>query len=754
MIEDTVQVTNMEKKVAQPSPRRNGSGVQSSQLDQEKVRRGNVSMLPGGNGKIAKKQQQYPKGGGYSQKSYGRGNGNYRREKNFSKDSKKLIGQNSNTDAETSDFYESFTAESLLNFQYAPMRNSVSASGGSKVYSRRKRTTTYNKEVFLQANCNFVVKDTGDYKVHSCDPDVLVDWDLVELVYLPTHDAPQCPICLFPPQAAKITRCGHVYCFSCILHYLQLGEQTWRKCPICHEAVHDKDLKSVIASPKKKFQRTDVIKLKLMKREKGSLVTTPYQEDSAADEKYSRWTGNFDYFVPSKLMLADCSSVIEKIVHVEKATLEAQLWEAKSEQNGEECFIEGALAQIKAREEKLIAASRVTHICQHDAEEKAEPTKALLSVCAKEEQDSLADLLKDAEASTEKEESAFSDDEDLTDGSLISPSSCSPTILSPTEASEQSSIVEASCQDVPSYPSPSSREIPTEVEVGASFAGKPTEDYYYFYQAEDNQNIFIHPLNARCLIEEYGALQTCPEIITGTILDYESFTMNKILRKRYRYLSHLPLACEFVIVELMLRPPILSKQTIRSFMPEFQKRKALRARKQEELRKFEKKAAAALREQDGFQRLTDDLPSLDLDITDAADFPMSFSQTPSGGSTESEPSPEKPPTWVKGEGSGAIADEESEGKFSFAQMLRTKNANATQQPVTVRRPAASSTTTSKKEPVLNSDGEEESEAPAYRDMFRDALFSVTPVHVPNKKGGGKKKNKGQLLFATGGQRKY
>ena len=89
----------------------------------------------------------------------------------------------------------------------------------------------------------------------------------------------------------------------------------------------------------------------------------------------------------------------------------------------------------------------------------------------------------------------------------------------------------------------------------------------------------------------------------------------------------------------------------------------------------------------GFQRLTDDLPSLDLDITDAADFPMSFSQTPSGESTESEPSPEKPPTWVKGEGSGAIADEESEGKFSFAQMLRTKNVNATQQPVTARRPA-------------------------------------------------------------------
>ena len=51
----------------------------------------------------------------------------------------------------------------------------------------------------------------------------------------------------------------------------------------------------------------------------------------------------------------------------------------------------------QAREEKLIAASRVTHVCQHEAEEKAESTKASLSVCAKEEQDSLADLLKDAE---------------------------------------------------------------------------------------------------------------------------------------------------------------------------------------------------------------------------------------------------------------------------------------------------------------------------------------------------------------------
>lgn len=28
----------------------------------------------------------------------------------------------------------------------------------------------------------FVVKDDGDYSIHSVDPDVLVDWDAIELI--------------------------------------------------------------------------------------------------------------------------------------------------------------------------------------------------------------------------------------------------------------------------------------------------------------------------------------------------------------------------------------------------------------------------------------------------------------------------------------------------------------------------------------------------------------------------------------------
>jgi len=47
--------------------------------------------------------------------------------------------------------------------------------------------------------------------------------------------------------------------------------------------------------------------------------------------------------------------------------------------------------------------------------------------------------------------------------------------------------------------------------------------------AEDGQNIFVNSLNARCLIEEYGSLENSPKKIVGQILDFESFTMNKVI---------------------------------------------------------------------------------------------------------------------------------------------------------------------------------------------------------------------------------
>ncbi|KAH7101379.1 hypothetical protein BKA62DRAFT_770655 [Auriculariales sp. MPI-PUGE-AT-0066] len=65
-----------------------------------------------------------------------------------------------------------------------------------------------------------------------------------------TQDASEgnttCPICLSPPSAPRMTKCGHIFCFPCILHYLGMSETVkWARCPICFDTVASHQLRSV-----------------------------------------------------------------------------------------------------------------------------------------------------------------------------------------------------------------------------------------------------------------------------------------------------------------------------------------------------------------------------------------------------------------------------------------------------------------------------------------------------------------------------
>ncbi|KAG0301197.1 hypothetical protein BGZ98_008551 [Dissophora globulifera] len=131
----------------------------------------------------------------------------------------------------------------LLNFSF-PVREEPQNTGPV----RRRRNVNYqpfNKDKFINANFRFLLSPRREYEVYTMDADVSVEWEDIEQVLISVPQS--CPICLQPPVAARITKCGHVYCFSCILHYLALSEtsKAWRKCPICWDAIYEKDLKSV-----------------------------------------------------------------------------------------------------------------------------------------------------------------------------------------------------------------------------------------------------------------------------------------------------------------------------------------------------------------------------------------------------------------------------------------------------------------------------------------------------------------------------
>lgn len=236
----------------------------------------------------------------------------------------------------------------LLNFTFEPRGHANHFDGNHRGnWGKRNRweNKPFSKELFLQANCQFVVCDDQDYTVHFTDPDTLVNWDFVEQVRICSHEVPSCPICLYPPTAAKITRCGHIFCWACILHYLSLSEKTWSKCPICYSSVHKKDLKSVVALETRQYVIGDTITMQLMQREKGVLIPLPKSKQANVEQPVRLGDEQLGQY--SKLLLASKAQVLQQVVLEEKAALLHQYEEDKH--TPEACFVEAAIQELKVK---------------------------------------------------------------------------------------------------------------------------------------------------------------------------------------------------------------------------------------------------------------------------------------------------------------------------------------------------------------------------------------------------------------------
>lgn len=656
----------------------------------------------------------------------------------------------------------------LLNFKYAPREKPV-------IYRSRNNTkkyTPFNKEQFIQANFQFVVCDSGDYTVHAMDPDVLVEWDLIEQVRIFSHEVPSCPICLYPPVAAKITRCGHIYCWSCILHYLSLSDKSWHKCPICYEAVHKKDLKSVVALESHRYSAGDTIRMRLMKRAKNSVLVIPKAQWHDREFKLFGINDKEDTRY-AKLLLASREEVLKQIVAPEERALSTQFMEARSEQSEEVCYIEVAIDAIKARKESLSESK--------DVEE--EVRSLVESVTFDKDDDhknggqeitSWKVLSPNAIQGVGDYEAAFSDDEEGAKGEEQGSAGFASACAIPTAALEDTGEAEDD--------SPGSNQRTSESSAGDSgseSASRPlspplvSTQYYYFYQADDGQNVFLSSLNARCLIKEYGSLENCPEFITAQILEMDALSQSEALRKQYRYLSHLPLTCEFVICELEIKPPILSRETLNFFRGALQQRKQQRQKKFQMEKRREQKAIAS-----GTSSYISDRPasrsvvSEPLDLASDLQFPAQAGQLAFSPPSYSSPSPFMQfAASMASQDEGSVTVAELDGTNtqdnmgpsppSFAQALRSKKAiDATkrvekpQQTAIVRRPAWAEDDDDDKDYVP---------VPTFQSAFTEALGAADWTRS-NSGGQGatgepssgkkQKKNKKKLLFTTGSFMKY
>lgn len=383
-------------------------------------------------------------------------------------------------------------------------------------------------------------------------PDTLIDWSLIEQINIQTLEETQCPICLYPPVAAKVTRCGHVYCWPCVLHYLSLSDKTWRKCPICYDAIHVGDLKSATIVQQQAFNIGSPIMFRLMRRKKGSLLIEKYESWNNEEniEKYPYVSSPMDEKLFSKFILATRGDVAD-ILTRERYELQRDV----DESCPEFVFIQQALVLLAERSEKLGELDLRETSNQNQIEENNAESTSTIS--------------KDINVS------AIQPSDEIGSDSINIQQGAEETYIEPEVISTQSGAEEIAISSIP-------------LSLCQQIGSPPTSKFYYFYQADDGQYIYLHPLNVKMLQACYGSLADAPPVIEGRILQKEQHSMDDEHRRKFTCLGHLPLTCQFNVVEVELQPPYVSEDIVQVFKADVMQRKRERQRRAREESEREK----------------------------------------------------------------------------------------------------------------------------------------------------------------------
>ncbi|KAI8092779.1 uncharacterized protein BX664DRAFT_277284 [Halteromyces radiatus] len=499
----------------------------------------------------------------------------------------------------------------LLSFSFPPRQQ-------QPVYTPRRHKPTsyqpYNKERFINANFRFVVKPSGNYLTNIIEPDSTFDWDNIEQVLITGEEALSCPICLSPPTAARVSKCGHTFCLSCILHYLELREpkKQWRKCPICWESIYGRDLKSVrlvhpfaVSRPSSTTTATsnplnvtvgDEVEFCLMQRSSKSTLALPLSDTWPIDElsynKYHKSSDSFAlstmpwHFTPDVMLFGRFMLASPDYLLMENdrdiRELKAALEEAKEWGSNEEIpFIEAGLHQLGLEAETIgnMYSNASLSNAVKSAEEVLEQIKLDHLQHRKDKETTIAAPLLSSASASAKQSSSSSTTEV---GKPVVNEDEVP------EAYRQYHSQRAGTDDVESSNGSDPETMKHLQHQQQQKQQQHPVNEFNFYQAKDGQHIYLHPLDIRILKHEYGDYQYFPSYLKVKTTGVEETTLTEDIRKRFKYLGHLPLACDVTFIEIDMKP-LVSKKTIDHFQNELK----LRNKKRQDRIKREEKARKA-----------------------------------------------------------------------------------------------------------------------------------------------------------------
>lgn len=434
-----------------------------------------------------------------------------------------------------------------------------------------------DKAHYVHANYRFIVHPNRNYHAQAANADVHLDWDSVLQVLVSAQtQAASCPICLSTPVAPRMARCGHIFCLPCLIRYMHAADgdnptperkARWKKCPICYDTVYTSETRPVRWFRGQEgdlpMEGGDVV-LRLMKRDPGNTLPLPRDgAESLGPEEDIPWYHAAEVADYARIMKGGEDYMISQH-DTEIEDLRRQELEDELLFGDETTWSQKAISAITDSKQKLQGIGNPPEAPQQLAAKR--PAREPVAVGPPP--DEIAVMYEVQHAA--KPGKSFSTD---------------PTSSTPEMDHLSESVNSIHLKDKQKEPGPSAN--------GSHGTQSSSDHTFYFYQALPQ--FYLSPLDIRILKAAFGEYSLFPATIlprvehvsTGHVVDDE-------LRKRVKYLGHLPQGCEVNFLECDWRDVVVP-EVLESFRPETERRR--KRNKDKEVRE-EKDRIRAEREED------------------------------------------------------------------------------------------------------------------------------------------------------------
>lgn len=417
----------------------------------------------------------------------------------------------------------------LLNFSYdrsnpetsrLPRRNPRS----NPTFGRGSGHHHLDKAHFVNANFRFVVHPSGDYRINLSHPDLPIPWEQVLQVLASVESqCNACPICLEQiPVAPRMAKCGHVFCLPCVLRYLESADlktgktsAKWRKCPICFDSVYASEVRPVrwLDSDGSLPVRGQDVTLQLIRRKVGTTFALPRDAEDISDDVVP-WHNQEAVLEHCHVVKGDAAYMTSEY---DREITQLVVMQGQDE----EAFGDGGqwtTTAIQVIEDAICVVAAIGHAPKRSPRVK--------------------------ETKNQRK---------------------------PIEYTQSNDPVQSFVPASPGHTTIGKRDLPTKDDTLESASG----DAYYFYQPRFGSHYYLAALDVRILKRSFHSFSGFPSALIAKVEHMTTVTADEELRRRSKYLSHLPLGCEITFLECDWSG-ILGDEVLELFKSEVEKRRKKR----------------------------------------------------------------------------------------------------------------------------------------------------------------------------------